>query len=101
MGLLCSPIEDSFPTGNSLHSAGAVSIRNLDEKVRDRLRRRAAEHGRSMEAEMRAILVAAVREPGDDQSLLGALTNRFSELGGIDLDLAGRHETPRATDFTA
>ncbi len=78
-----------------------VSIRNLDETVRERLRRRAAEHGRSMEAEMRAILVAAVREPGDDEGLLGALGNRFGELGGIDLDLAGRSEAPRAANFTA
>ena len=79
----------------------AVSIRNLDETVRERLRRRAAEHGRSMEAEMRAILVAAVREPGDDEGLLGALAARFSELGGVDLELAGRSAAPSAADFTS
>ncbi len=79
----------------------AVSIRNLDETVRDRIRRRAAEHGRSMEAEMRTILAAAVREPGDDRGLRGVVMDRFSEIGGIDLERARRDETPRAADFTA
>jgi plasmid stability protein len=78
----------------------AVSIRNLDDTVRERLRIRAAAHGRSMEAEMRAILVEAVREPADDEGILGALVERFDELGGIDLDLPSRSVPPRAVDFT-
>jgi hypothetical protein len=53
-----------------------------------------------MEAEMRAILVEAVREPADDEGILGALVERFDELGGIDLDLASRSVPPRAVDFT-
>ena len=63
----------------------AVSIRNLDETVRERLRVRAAANGRSMEAEMRAILVEAVCEPGDKEGLLEALRSRFKELGGVEL----------------
>ena len=78
----------------------AVSIRNLDNTVRERLRVRAAAHGRSMEAEMRAILVEAVRDPGDDEGLLDALLARFDELGGVDLDLPYRSVPPRAADFT-
>lgn len=78
----------------------AVSIRNLDDTVRERLRVRAAAHGRSMEAEMRAILVEAVREPTDDEGLLEALAARFDELGGVDLDLPPRSTAPRAVDFT-
>ena len=78
----------------------AVSIRNLDDTVRERLRIRAAAHGRSMEAEMRAILVEAVREPTDDEDLLDVLTARFGELGGVDLDLPPRSAAPRAADFT-
>lgn len=77
----------------------AVSIRNLDDTVRERLRVRAAAHGRSMEAEMRAILVEAVREPSDDEGLLEALAARFGELGGVDLDLPPRSAAPRAVDF--
>lgn len=40
-----------------------MTIRNLDDEVRDKLRIRAAQHGRSMEAEVRAILTAAVDSP--------------------------------------
>ena len=79
----------------------AVSIRNLDDTVRERLRVRAAAHGRSMEAEMRAILVEAVREPSDEKGLLEALADRFSELGGVDLDLPPRSAAPRGVDFTS
>ncbi len=40
-----------------------MTIRNLDDEVRDKLRVRAAQHGRSMEAEVRAILTEAVESP--------------------------------------
>ena len=33
-----------------------LTIRNIDPAIKERLRVRAAEHGRSMEAELRAIL---------------------------------------------
>ncbi|MGO9029084.1 MAG: FitA-like ribbon-helix-helix domain-containing protein [Acidimicrobiales bacterium] len=79
----------------------AVSIRNLDDTVRERLRVRAAAHGRSMEAEMRAILAEAVQEPDDNDGLLDALVARFGDLGGVDLDLPSRSAAPRAVDFTA
>lgn len=74
----------------------AVSIRDLDDGVRDRLRVRAASHGRSMEAEMRAILTDAVA-PGDQRpGLFTTLLDRFGELGGVDLDIPARTEPARA-----
>ncbi len=42
----------------------AVTIRNLSEEVHRALKVRAAQHNRSTEAEMRAILEAAVRPDG-------------------------------------
>jgi antitoxin FitA len=81
-------------------AVAAVSIRNLDETVKRRLQVRAAQHGRSMEAEMRAILTEAVREPADAAGLFTGLLDRFGELGGVDLELAGRSEPPRAAEFT-
>lgn len=77
----------------------AVSIRNLDERVKERIRVRAARHGRSMEAEMRAILTNAVSEPVEDQGLFGALLDRFGALGGVELDLPVRSARPRAADL--
>jgi antitoxin FitA len=79
----------------------AVSIRNLDDTIRERLRIRAAAHGRSMEAEMRAILTEAVREPDDEATLFDALFARFGKLGGVDLDLPARSTPPRAADFAS
>jgi plasmid stability protein len=78
----------------------AVSIRNLDDQVKERLRLRAARHGRSMEAEMRAILTDAVQEPGEDRGLFQTLLDKFSKLGGVDLEIPARTTKPRAPDFT-
>lgn len=77
----------------------AMSIRNLDERIVELLRIRAARHGRSMEAEVRAILVDAVREPDDGPNLAQAIMARFGELGGVELDLPPRNAAPRAVEF--
>jgi plasmid stability protein len=57
----------------------ALSIRNLDDRVKERLRVRAARHGRSMEAEVRAILADAVAEPGEAPGLFQAIMDRFGD----------------------
>ena len=44
----------------------SLTIRNLDPAVKDRLRVRAAERGRSMEEEARVILRRAMREPCEE-----------------------------------
>jgi plasmid stability protein len=77
----------------------AVSIRNLDEDIKRRLRIRAAQHGRSMEAEIRAILQEAVSEPEPSGGLFTTLMDRFGAIGGVDLDLPRRTTPPRAAEF--
>ena len=77
----------------------ALSIRNLDDEVKERLRVRAARHGRSMEAEVRAILTDAVAEPGESPDLFHTLMDRFGELGGVELDLPPRATRPRSAEF--
>jgi antitoxin FitA len=79
----------------------ALSIRDLDDSVKERLRRRAARHGRSMEAEVRAILTAAVDDDAAGNDLFSALTERFGRLGGVDLDIPVRNTPARAADFPA
>ena len=54
----------------------AVTIRNLSEEAHRALKLRAAQHNRSTEAEIRAILEAAVRP--DDRVRLGTA---LSEIG--------------------
>lgn len=81
-------------------TVSAVSIRNLDDRVKERLRLRAARHGRSMEAEMRAILTDAVTEPGEEIGLVPTLIGRFGELGGVELDIPARTARPRAAELS-
>ena len=64
----------------------AVTIRNLPEEVHRALKVRAAQHERSTEAEMRAILEAAVRPEGRLQ-LGAALSEASRELGLTNADI--------------
>ncbi len=77
----------------------AISVRNLDDYVKERLRIRAARHGRSMESEIRAILVEAVREPNDSNGLFQTMLDRFGEIGGVELELPPRTTPVRAADL--
>jgi len=77
----------------------AISIRDLDDRVRERLRIRAAANGRSMEAEARAILTEAVSEPGESQGLLAGLLGRMRAVGGVELELPERATPVRGADL--
>ena len=79
----------------------AVTVRNLDDQVKERLRMRAAAHGRSMESEIRAILAEAVTAPGDKDGLFATLLDRFGSFGGVELDLPERSTPVRAADLSS
>ena len=69
----------------------SLTIRNLDERTKARLRVRAAHHRRSMEEEARQILRAALTEeakPAGD--LVERMRRRFAPLGGLDIELPKR-----------
>ena len=76
-----------------------LSIRNLDDDVKRRLRVRAAEHGRSMEAEVREILTEAVGGVGSTARPFAALREGFAAIGGVDLRLPARDEPARYATF--
>lgn len=52
-----------------------------------------------MEAEIRLILTEAVSEPDEYRGLLVTVRDRFSEIGGVDLDLPDRTLAARAPEF--
>jgi len=81
-------------------AVAAVTVRDLDDGVKERLRVRAAVHGRSMESEIRAILTDAVSQPGDSGSLFIALYERVAELGGVEIDIPQRSTPARSADFS-
>lgn len=72
-------------------------VRNLDDEVVDALKARAAAHGRSAEAEHRAILYAALQGPTAGKSLwewLGAMPDV-----GDDEDFARERDLPRDVEL--
>ncbi len=70
---------------------GSITIRNLDDSLKSRLRVQAAVHGRSMEDEARDILRSALsREPGRQRNLAAAIRARFAPLGGVELPVMPR-----------
>ena len=75
-----------------------LTIRQLDERTHARLRGRAAKHGRSVEAEVRAILDAAVNRP--QHNFLLSLHASMAEVGGVDLEVASRTDQPRTVDLS-
>ncbi len=68
----------------------SITIRNLDDDVKRRLRIRAAGHGRSMEEEAREILREVVGQERRSQNLAAAIRARVAPLGGVDLVLPPR-----------
>jgi plasmid stability protein len=77
-------------------------VRNLEDDVKTRLKRRAERHGRSMEEEVRAILRNAVREDGRSHSGLGSrIAARFAQTG-LTADLPElRGQRPRSAKLDA
>lgn len=77
----------------------SITVRNLNDGVKRRLRRRAAGHGRSMEEEVRVILAEAVDHRAAPEKGLGtAIHELFKPFGGVELDLPPREpmrEPPR------
>ena len=67
-----------------------MTIRNLDEKLKARLRMQAAKHGRSMEDEARDILRSALSAATSRASLVKSIRRRIEPLGGVGLQLASR-----------
>ncbi len=62
-----------------------LTIRNVEDEVRDYFRAKAAQHGRSMEAEIREALQHLARrrlvKPGD---VFRRINAEFAALGGVD-----------------
>ena len=78
----------------------SMTIRNIDDSLKSRLRVRAAQHGRSREEEARSILrsALAVTEPKEEH-LVDAIRRRVAAVGGIDIDLPPRSPMREPIDF--
>ena len=77
-----------------------LTIRQLDDRLKQRLRVRAAHNGRSMEEEARRLLTAAVRTSTTKEAGLGtAIRRRFATLGGFSLEPLPRERMRKPPKF--
>jgi plasmid stability protein len=60
-----------------------LTVRNLDDAVKARLRVQAAQHGWAMEEEVRRILTRATLDTADARPLGSRIQARFKSLGSI------------------
>jgi plasmid stability protein len=68
-----------------------MTIRDIDDRLKARLRLRAARHGHSMEEEAREILRTALSAPRSrNGSLVDSIRARIGPPGGIELEIAPR-----------
>ena len=84
----------------------SITVRNLDAELQQRLRHRAARHGRSPEEEVCDILRAALGpeaapegEAAPATGLGTAIHERFKALGGVELDLPPREPAREPPTF--
>ena len=78
----------------------SVTVRGLAPELKTRLRVRAALNARSMGAEARAILEAALAVPTVDQADLGTFARLlFAPLDGVELELPPRDPARDPPDF--
>jgi len=80
-----------------------MTIRNLDDEVKRRLRLQAAQHGRSMEEEARAILrdaLAVKPKPGSGAAWVAEIRALVEPFGGIELELPPREPAREPIDFS-
>ncbi len=77
-----------------------ITVRNLEDGLKRRLRIRAAEHGKSMEEEVRDILRAALeQEPATEKGLGSRIRDRFAPLGEFELELPVREPIREPPQF--
>ncbi len=78
----------------------SMTIRDIDDRLKAKLRVRAAHHGHSMEEEAREILRAALSAPRVDHgSLVDRIRARIEPLGGIDLEFEPREPIREPVTF--
>lgn len=79
----------------------SITIRQLGDDTKHRLRVRAAQHGRSMEEEAREILRGALASAAAVPLDLGtSIRTRMSALGGVELEIAPREPIREPPDLS-
>ncbi|CRK58602.1 VapB protein (antitoxin to VapC) [Alloactinosynnema sp. L-07] len=75
------------------------TIRDFDDDLKAELRIRAAEHGRSMEAEVRAILSSVLTRRTSGSGMATRIRQRFADAGDMAVEPPPRTEVARAAEL--
>ena len=79
---------------------GSITVRNLDESLKNGLRLRAARNGWSMEQEVRQILLHSVAPAQVEQrSFAERINSRFAGLHAEDMKISKRKGARTPPDF--
>lgn len=76
-----------------------LTIRNLDDDLKKRLRLEAAARGHSMEEEAREILRRSLAGTVAPDGLGTRIHERFAKIGGVTLEAPRRQSRPRGARF--
>lgn len=78
----------------------SITIRNLDDEIKQNLRVRAAENGHSMEEEVREILRSTLDATSSLEKNLGTKIHQmFMAVGGVELDIPPRQSMRKPPRF--
>lgn len=78
----------------------SLTIRGLDDSLKSKLRIRAADHNRSMEAETREILTCGLADgKRGELNFSDSIRHRFEPLGPFKLELPPREPTREPPDL--
>ena len=75
-----------------------LTIRNLDNQTKQKLRQIAAARGHSMEEEVRRILDRAVQQ-AEEKGLGSRIVKQFAAIGGVELEIPARSAVRPAPNF--
>jgi len=86
-GTFCAAIIDCIAISAIITFMASITIRNLEESTKRRLKIRAATNGRSMEQEAREILKNALAQaPKKKANVAERVREIFGPLGGVELE---------------
>ena len=77
----------------------SITIHNLDDDIKQRLRVRAAEHGRSMEEEAHDILRRVMSDATTPRDLAAAIRARVSPAARAELEVPAREPMREPPNF--
>lgn len=70
-----------------------LTIRNINRSIKDQLQLQAVSHGWSIEQEIQQIIIRQFRKTNSQEGLGSRLHRKFSEVGGVELELPVRQTT--------